>query len=237
MTRYSVPISLFAFAWTCFAQGQPELLSSTISGTVRGVNSAPIAPAIVTLHQRPPYSPARLLQTEWVAVTKPDGSFKFEGLRRGTYRLCAQSPGTVWLNPCEWGPQSPDIVLSDTERDAHVPMVLKQGAVVSIRLEDPAQLSSSSDALSRGGRVLLGVANDARVFRPATRVSKDGTGENYEVVVPFSATVTIVVHSSSFELSDSAGVRLPQGSARIPLNVEEGKPIPRVRLNIIGQRN
>jgi hypothetical protein len=189
----------------------------------------------VTLYRIPPYPPGRLRKTEWVATSKDAGSFRFDALYYGPYRLCAQVPGSAWLNPCEWGLRPETATLSIANQSPSVTIILKKGVAVPIRVDDPGRSLSQYEGKTPGAHLLLGVSNDALVFHPAQLTSEDSNGRNHQIVIPFDAPVKLVVSSFFFQLSDASGIPLPRtGSVAIPVTVPTGQqPVP-IKLTVTG---
>jgi hypothetical protein len=227
---------LFIFAASCLAQQSRLNFTGAITGALAGDDGTALIGAHVTLHLLPPYPPGRLRQTDWAAVSGAEGSFRFVGLSEGRYQLCAQVLQSTWLNPCEWGLRPPTVSLSSAQPTAGVTMVLAKGAAVPIRIEDPGQLLSQNEGKTPGAHLLLGVPNDALVFCPASVVSRDATGRNHQIVVPFDSTVKLVVYSSFFRLSDAVGIPLPRTAVHIPVLVPRGRPPTPVALKVTGGR-
>jgi len=167
-------------------------------------------------------------------VTGTGGTFQITGLRDGKYRLCAQVPGTAWLNPCQWALQPIAVALSDTQPTASVTIVMKKGAAVPIRVDDPGQLLSQHEGKTAGAHLLVGVGNDAFAFAPARVMSQDATGRNLEVVIPFNSTAKISVLSSFFRLADATGLPLPKTGVTIPILVPAGQRPPAITLRVTG---
>jgi hypothetical protein len=168
------------------------------------------------------------------SVVGPGGSFHFDGLNDGKYRLCAQVPNSVWLNPCEWGLQPPVVTLSTAEPTTSVTMILKKGAAVPIRIDDPGQLLSLNEGRTPGAHLLVGVGNDAFVFRPAPVLPPGTSGATRQIVIPFNSPVKLVVYSSFFHLSDANGVPLPRTGAAIPVLVPLGTQPAIIKLTVTG---
>ncbi|PWT98655.1 MAG: hypothetical protein C5B51_28730 [Terriglobia bacterium] len=216
------------------AQEAPLNFAGLISGTIKGDDGSSIAGAYLSLQLQPPYPNSRSVQTEWTAQTGSDGSFQFDRLNSGSYRLCSYVPHGVWLNPCAWGLHPPMFTLSGTQPVATVTLTLKKGAAVPIRINDPGQLLSQYESKSPGADLLIGVASDSRVFLPALTISRDGGGRNHQIVIPFDSTVNLVVFSPQFQLS-SGGVPLPKASIKIPITVPSGRQPPIVTLQVTGR--
>jgi hypothetical protein len=216
-------------------QTNPTQVSSAgvISGTVTGADGTSIVGGSVTLQLQTPL-PKRG-QTQWATVTGPGGSFQFERLNQGSYVLCAlAAPGTAWLDPCEWGAQPSAVALSSTQTAASVAVVLLGGAVVPIRVNDPAQLLPQNEGTTPGAHLLLGFANDRAVFRPAPLISQDAAGRNYQIVIPFNHPVNLAVVSSFFQLTNATGITLPRTGAIIPVAVPSGQQPPIITLAVTG---
>jgi hypothetical protein len=225
MRRLSVILVLLLPCMGQLPQPQPipAPVGGNVIGTLTGDDGTLIGGAVVGLTVVPPYPAGRLQQTQWTTVSGADGSFQFGQLPTGNYRVCSQSPGTAWLNPCEWGSQPPPLSLTPGEPSATVAIVLNKGAVVPIRLSDPSGFLSQYEGKVPAAQLLIGVSNDASFFRTALIVSTDATGRSLQVVIPFGVTVNLIVCSSFFQLSNAAGILLPANSASIPITVQPGQ--------------
>jgi hypothetical protein len=113
--------------------------------------------------------------------------------------------------------------------------VMKKAALVPIRLDDPGQLLAQHEGRTPGAHLLIGIANDARWFRPAVVTSRDAGGKNYQVLIPFNSTINIMVYSAFFQLADAGGLPLPRArAAAIQVSVPAGQQPPTVRLRVTG---
>jgi hypothetical protein len=216
----------------CLAQeGRP---GGTISGVLAGDDGAPITGGSL-MARRVSSSVGRVWRTDWYSISGDGGAFRFEGLPDGQYILCAQAPFSAWLNPCEWGLRPPMVTISRAQRSASLTFVLKKGAVVPIRVDDPGQLLRQHEGKTAGALLLLGVGSDSFVFHPALVASQESAGRNYRVVIPFDAPTKIVVSSPFYQLSDSGGLPLPRtGSIGIPVMVPAGQTPATLKLTITG---
>src|SRR5258708_35055275 len=152
---------LLLYLPVCPAQQTRLTTGGGITGVLRGDDGTAIVGAIVELQRRPPFPPGRSVRTEWSTQSGAGGTFSFDGLYGGPYRLCAQVPGSTWLNPCEWGLQPPAVSLSTTQPSASVTMVMKKGAAVPIRVDDPGRWLAQHKGKTPGAHVLLHVGDDA----------------------------------------------------------------------------
>lgn len=217
---------------SCFAQTS---LNSTgvVSGKLTGEDGSAIAGARVGLLLQPPSSQGKAAQPFWAATSDVHGSFQFSRLNGGTYKICVEAPNTAWLNPCEWALGPPSASLSSAQPTASVNPVLKKGAAVLIRIDDPGNLLSQNEGKTPGAHLLVGVGTAAFSFHTAPIVSQDAAGRYQQVILPFNSTTSLVVRSSFFKLSDANGVSLPAG-ATIPITVPTGQVAPIIRLIVTG---
>jgi hypothetical protein len=168
-------------------------------------------------------------------MSGPDGTFRFEELAEGRYTVCGQMLGSQWLNPCDWGKPPAPFWIPAASQTTKVSLVMVKGAVVPIRIDDPAQILLSTEAKTSGAHLLIGTGNDAFFFLPATLKSQDSTGRNLESVIPVDVPMTLVVSSSFYQLVDAKGTPLAKGSStQIPILVKSGSESAGVRLIVAG---
>ncbi len=218
----------------CLAQQSRLGFKGVVTGSLTGDDGKAIIGGSVILQLLPPYSKTRFLKTEWGGVTGAGGSFRFDGLNDGQYRLCAQAPNSTWLNPCEWGLQAPKLSLSSAQPSTTVTMVLKKGVALPIRIDDPGQFLALNEGKTPGAHLLVGIGNDALVFRPVPVLPPGTSGANRQIVIPFNSPVKLVVFSSFFQLSDTNGLPLAKSGAAIPILVPLGTQPPLIKLTVTG---
>lgn len=228
-------VILFIFAHVVFAQQIPQTSVGTVSGTLKGEDGSTIIGASVTLLRLPPYPKGKWPRIEWTTKSASGGAFSFAAIDRGQYRLCAQAPNTTWLNPCEWGLNAPLFALSQTQRSVNISMIMKRGAAVPIRIDDPDQLLSLYEGKTPDAHLLLGVSNDTFGFRIASIISSDTGGRNHQVIIPFDRSVNFVANSFFFKLADSGGRLLSSSASSVTqVNVPAGKRADSIRFVITG---
>ena len=91
------------------------------------------------------------------------------------------------------------------------------------------------DGGTPGAHLLIGVGNLAFAFVRAGVVSRDLSGRDQQVVIPFHSQVNLVVLSPFFQLADAAGLPLSRTQAtRIPVMVAAGQQRAPIRLRVSG---
>jgi hypothetical protein len=176
-------------------------------------------------------------QRRWATYTDANGRFRFDRLGNGTYRICVQAPGTVWLDPCEWDFAVPSIAVSTLVPAPAASIVLKKGAAVAVRIDDAGQLLARHEGKTPGAHLLIGVTTRARTLRLASTVSRDETGRTQQIVIPFDTPVRITVASSFFRLADGNGASLtgPGGTGNgISVTVPAAQRSATIRLALTG---
>ncbi len=228
---------MFGVALAAQAQQADPAGRGQISVTVKGEDGSVVSGAGVYLKRTLAQGAPPRQRTDWSATASVAGTVTFNLLPNSQYTLCAQAASGNWLNPCEWGAARSAAVLSAAQRAVDTTLVLKRGAAVSIRVDDPGGLLAQNEGKTRGAHLLLGVRSDALIFHPASIVAEDSGGRTYEVTIPFDAKVNVVVASSFFRLTDAAGAALAAGgSAAVPVTVPSGQVPPMLRLAVSGHR-
>ena len=97
--------------------------------------------------------------TDWTSVTNAAGAFQFAALPDGDYTLCPRVPNSAWLNPCDWNFPTPTATITRSAPTASVNIILKRGAAVSVRINDPGQLLPQNEGKTPGAGFLLEVSD------------------------------------------------------------------------------
>ncbi len=227
----------FWVALAAQAQQAGPVGQGQVSVVVKGEDGSTLSGAGVFLKRTlAPGAPLRQ-RTDWGATASAAGAVTFNSLPNGQYTLCAQTASGNWLNPCEWGAARPTAVVNAALQAVETTLILKRGAAVSVRVDDPGGLLAQNEGKTPGAHLLLGVRSDALIFHPASVVAQDSAGRTYQITIPFDAKVNLVLASSFFRLTDGMGAALAaSGSATIPVAVPSGQTPPTLRLVVSGRR-
>jgi hypothetical protein len=220
--------------WSQVSSTPATGVPGTLAGTIQGSDGRVIGAGSVTLAWLTP--PPNSRAPQFLRQDIPSsGSFSFAGLASGTYRLCVQTDDAMWLNPCEWGSASTSFSVSASQPVPLVTLVLQQGAVVPIRVDDPVQALALNDGKAPGAQLMLGVFNDNFQFHRSPIVSSDALGRNQQVVIPYGRTVNLFVSGSFFSITNaSTGLAVPKAPTGLPLLVPLGATPAAVHLVIAG---
>src|SRR5438067_1393326 len=168
-------IGLVAFRFLLLAQGG----SGSIQGTVTDAQTQkPIAGALVTVMRNglPPLSQS--------LPAGPDGSYQAKGLPAGTYTLCAQVPGDVYLSSCQWTGTGAGVTLTAGQVSTGNVLALKTGSVVKVHLQDPGQFLNQQTKAGHDPRVTMGVWGPQGIFYPARLAAKNQNGADFQLTIP-----------------------------------------------------
>jgi hypothetical protein len=106
---------------------------------------------------------------------------------------------------------------------------------VPIRIDDAGQLLAQHEGKTPGAGLLLTVSSPGFFFRLVPLASRDSSGRNYQIVVPFNTALTLVVHPSFYHVSSASNIPLSQTmSTKIPLLIATGQQVPPIKFTISG---
>ena len=103
-----------------------------------------------------------------------------------------------------------------------------------MRVVDPGQLLSQHEGKTPGAHLLLGVGTDALFFQAAAVVSRDASGRDYQLLIPFDRLVNISATSAFFQLMDATGKALAKSGNMLPVLVPSGQQPPVLLLRMTG---
>lgn len=210
------------------------LNAGSITGAVTGADGSAITQGQVTAARKPDPAAPRLGSTSASTAILPDGTFQLPPLVYGAYQVCVTAPGTTWLDSCEWGQKGAVASLTPSEPSAHIAVALTKGALVTVRVNDAAQLLAANEGVTRGAQLLIGVRGDSLCFYAATTASKDSGGRNYQILIPFDRSLNISVASALFQLQDQSGRPLLPFGNLLPITVPSGQTPGILVLNVSG---
>jgi hypothetical protein len=206
--------------------------AGTISGNVVDIFNHPVVSAAVMISEEPTVAskPPSLKGASTRAAA--DGTFSFTNLEAGTYLLCAQVPGGTLLNPCQWTTTPPQVTLNSTTATSSITLTMRPGYRLPIRVDDPQGLLSANEGKTPGAHLLVGVQGGYN-FEAAQIDSTDIGGRNISVLVPFDASVSVMVQSRFFKLQDTAGNSINRAGA-VPITASSAAPTAKFSIEVVG---
>src|SRR5919108_935320 len=116
-----------------------------ITGIVRGADGTTVSSGSIGALWASSSPKPRIGRSSASARIFSDGTFSLPPLLDGTYVICAQTPGTQWLNSCEWGGKGATVSIPSGKASSEVAVTLAKGALVTVRVNDPGQLLAANE--------------------------------------------------------------------------------------------
>jgi hypothetical protein len=226
--RIRAAVCLFS-ALSAAALGQTL---GSIQGNVIDEDGKPVSGVTVRIQPVEIRSGADALMNREVEAAA-DGGFSFSNVQSGRYRACAQAPGRLWLNPCQWEPDTPAIDLAAGQAYRGLQLRLRQGALVQIRLNDSSRLLPSEE-ISAAAHLLVGVRTASGLFYPARVVGKEPQGWSFALPVPRVTPLQLSVYARGVQLADEAGTRVLDSGLAVPLSIPAESPGRSFTFNVTG---
>lgn len=191
---------------------QVKSLGGVISGTVSTEKGSLVPAAIVHLIQVTTGPQQPLLKPQSV-VSGKEGGFFFSSLTPGKYRVCVKLASSTLLDPCDWETKQVLYALNTGQFLGGLKLVMKQGALLPIRLDDPGNTIIANESKANGSHVLIGVSMANGMFMPASQLSdsKTAAGREFQVLIPLDTDVKLVVASKTFQVADPTGKPMRDG--------------------------
>lgn len=221
----------------CHGQTNASAAGSSVTGIALGEDGTLITGAYITLHQRSPAIFARQsIRRQFGTRSDNQGVFRFDGLSSGSYGVCVQATGTVWLDPCDWGLSVPQVSIGSGQMNITLTVKMTKGAILPIRIDDSGQLLGQHLGKTPGADLLIGISRPGQPFRPTSAISEDGAGRNHQFIVPYGMTVRLVVASSFFKLADGKGNAFNGLSNGTTVTVAAGQQPQPIHVTVTGRQ-
>ena len=175
-----------------------------VSGTISDNNGKPIQ--AVSVVASPAEANGGMSST---SVTNGAGQFNLS-LAAGTYLLCAQLPGSAYLDPCIWSTGA-KVIVSSGQTSTPVALTLTKGSLIRVHLNDPSQVMRTTLPL------LVGVTDASSHFHPLRLIATDPSGRIFEIAVPSNASYRLEMSGSGIDFSDANAVSLGAVPTSVPV--------------------
>lgn len=202
---------------------QPATAAGRITGTIKLANGRPASSAPVAINVRPvavgvPFPPFHAK-----VVTDASGNFGLSGVPPATYAICPQPPDASSMAPCSWGIETRATVTAG-QTTAVPPIQLQNGALLSVRVNDPKGTRASQEGKVPGASLLLVVKAPNGAMIPIPQTGQDPSGFDHQLTVPTDTDLVIIAHSSAFALADSAGKAVAGTNFLVPVRIPANAP-------------
>lgn len=154
----------------------------TIAGTVPAVKDEIGKRAVITWTRQITIGITNAAQADAVA-TDDKGQFTISGLVGGTYALCAQIPGSTYLDPCVWNETLPQVELKTGGKVNGVKLDLVKGVRLQLEVDDTDQKLSSAEN-KNGANLLVRVPRPHGPALDLRPISSTKGQRTYGVIVP-----------------------------------------------------
>jgi hypothetical protein len=155
-------------------------------------------------------SPAPIVRSQSVK-SAADGSFTIGSVLPGQYVFCVTDGTGTLLNPCDWPDQQPTTVtVTAGSTTGPVSVAVPAASTLQVRLNDPQGLSTAAlPGKSAPPLLMIAVHGTGGSFHPAFVSSKDATGINYSVKVPFDTMLLFHLQSQALAIIDGSQNAVP----------------------------
>ena len=174
--------------------------TASLSGTVLDESNSPVQTTVTIATQG-------LRQSQ---LTAADGSFSFSNLKTGMYFACAVPPpgtnGQNFVNSCLWQDHNSVYVpLAPGQISQGVAVPLQHGYPLNVQVNDPAGLLPAPIGNTGANDLAIHVIGPSGLAQPVPIASQTATGRDQVLVVPYNTQLQLLIHSSSFALTDGNG--------------------------------
>ncbi len=154
------------------------------------------------------------------------------------YFVCAVPPpgtsGQRFVDSCLWQDRNSVYVpLSPGQILQNVAVPLQNGYPLDIRVNDPSSLLPAPIGNVAGNSLAIQVIGPSGLAQPVPIASRNATGRDHILVVPYSTPLQLLVHSSSFALKDASGNALASTTTTSFTILQGGSP-PSFVFNVAG---
>ena len=236
MSKHFYFTASLAIAVQAVSLGQSPGLGGMIRGSVildssgKGVPAATVMLAQIA-------APTRQRIQPQVLYSGKDGSFFFSQLPPGKYQVCARLSQSNLLDPCDWEPKLNIYFLATDQLVPNARIVLKEGVLLPVRLDDPTDFVSNNQGKRPGSHVLLGVPLPNGAFLPVTPSDNNNSskgGKEHQILIPLDRDVRMIAASRDFQLSDPSGKKMRDGEPAPgqAISASSGKILNRGSFNV-----
>ena len=180
-----------------------------IAGHVEGEDGKPLPGAVVSVLRALVSDVLRPSPPVRSVVTDDSGSYQLTGVVAGSYVLCAQLPGSEWLDPCEWDAVRKVVTVTSSQVVRGAVIRLSRGAIVKVRVDDAGDTLTRTQK-DRGFVLLAGYQVENGPFISKSANQRDKRFVEYKFAVPLDREVKVGLRARGLVLQDAGGRALAQ---------------------------
>jgi hypothetical protein len=198
-----------------------------IKGSIQSETKAPLSKVIVSALIRPDAKNSDPKPFSAIATSATDGTFTLTSIPAGTFVICAQLPGSDFLNPCLWSSTSPKTVVNGGQT-VNLPVIqLRKGAHFRVSLNDDDGALAANHAKTPGADLLIGIWSPSGQFVRLPALTKDASGWELDLAVPYDTPLPFHLNSKYFSLAAEGGASVDavQG-LKMTIKIPAGTTVP-----------
>ncbi|MFN3327048.1 MAG: carboxypeptidase-like regulatory domain-containing protein [Bryobacteraceae bacterium] len=203
---------------TLLAQEPPE--RAGLEGRVINEAGAPVSGALITYTRSfGQGAPGAAVAS---ARANETGTFNIRDLAAGSYAICVQTPGQLYLDPCIWDDPEAKVTLAANQTRRDMRLTVRTGARLRVRITDENRLLAGSAREGAEGHVEAGIWMPNGLYLRLPIVARD-SGQSHEIVVPTGTSLHLSLTMTGVALYEKDGDGLPPGRAAIAVNIPKGE--------------
>lgn len=208
--------------------------AGTLTGSVQTTSGSPVANAQVIINIQPTTPTTQPFSTS--VQTGADGTFTASNLPAGTFNVCPQLTSSDLLAPCAWEATWPKVTVAATGTTTMPPIQMKQGILLSVRVDDPSGKRQSSEGSVPGAHLFTGVKSPSGIVIPMV-ATQNGSGYDHNLLIPYDTDLQFHIYSKYFNVSDNNnnGAAVDKNNGNVtPIHVNNGNKPPSLKYTITG---
>lgn len=210
----------------------PSIAPSQLSGSVRDETGIGVE-AFVTIQTQG-------LQQQ--GLTAADGTFQFANLKTGKYIVCAKATernakplDEPFVDSCLWHDGSTlQVALLPGQNRTGVVVPLQHGSLLTVHVNDPAGQLAAPIGKIGGNDLSIQIKGASSLIQHVPITALAANSRDHAIAIPYGVPHQLIVHSSTFSLSDKNGLALATSQQPSLVAVRGGPPLS-VVVNV-GQR-
>jgi hypothetical protein len=182
-----------------------------INGTVQTSSGKPVANARVSINVRPVSPGVAFAVFNTTVATAADGTFSATAMPDGTYAVCPIPRDSITLPPCLWT-NEPRVTVVNGQTVTVPKIQLQPSADLYVRVNDLKGNYAATLGKAPGASLMLAVHAPGGMLIPIPTTASDSAGFDAHLPIPPGTTVSVVVFSSYFSLTDSNGAAISKST-------------------------